>query len=186
MWIDNFNKKYSFRIPDIEKGTWTQCNWTGVALREYTASALDMRVQTVNGEVVPAMPSQAKLFARTNAIQTWFNQQACQGDDDMLRFDASWVMTWGVHNVPLKPQVADVPDEHKAAVGSKNLSLDTLHPLEIIDENIGANLGMAKIMRDIYDKAMALPLGQRKYIVLNVDSNIFYRVVKVLTQVFFC
>lgn len=181
MWIDNFNKNQSFRIPDLNKGVYQDCNWTGVALREYTVSNIDMQVRRVDGHVVPAMPSQKQLFERTAILEQWFHESVCKDDDDMFKHDTSWVVTWGVHNVPLKPRAADVPEAHKKAVESKNLSLETLHPMAILEENVGSNRGLAQVFRVFYDEQMALPLGERKYMVFNVDSNIFKRCMTVLT-----
>ena len=40
----------------------------------------------------------------------------------------------------MKPRAADVPEAHKKAVESKNLALETLHPMAVLEDNIGSKV----------------------------------------------
>lgn len=59
-----------------------------------------------------------------------------------------------------------------------------LHPYQIIDKNIGSNIGLLSILRhDFYD-----PMGMgtdecKRYVCLNLDENIFWRSLKVVLSI---
>ena len=178
VWVDNFNKNLSWKIPDVHKGVFTACNWTGVAVREYTAGPCDMRLVHHDFGFTSGMPELDELFEKADDIKEWFLSKT-SGVNYMMKHDSSMVVQWQAHSVPIKPEANQVPEKFKAAVASKNCALDTLHPAEIMEHNIGSWLGMARVFREFYDQTMATPPADRRYTIINCDSNIFRQCIKV-------
>jgi hypothetical protein len=85
----------------------------------------------------------------------------------------------GVKNVPLKPAFDKLAKpEHRQAVHEGHDSLDTCYPEGIVAINIGSNKGLLQLMRNHYESVCIANAGQR-YSCLNVDANIFDRILKV-------
>jgi hypothetical protein len=97
------------------------------------------------------------------------------------------VSKWKVYCVPLKPQPSNMPDGiWKKAITDRVNTLQPLHPKGLVPVNIGANIGLARIMRDHYvdNKHDVIETARNprpcdKYSAFNVDIDIFRRILKV-------
>jgi hypothetical protein len=86
----------------------------------------------------------------------------------------------GVKNVPLKPSPETlVQPAHRKAVHEGHDSLDTCFPHAVVPTNIGSNVGLLQLCRQHYETICIANAGQ-KYSCLNVDANIFDRILKVV------
>ena len=55
-----------------------------------------------------------------------------------------------------------------------------VHPMKLLDKNIGSNPGLVSILKeDIYDKYGMGTDDCETYVNINVDENIFWRILKV-------
>ena len=151
VWIDNFSKRaVGVGIPSIRDGSWKECLWTGVALREYTGPdpvSMDL-LQDEKGYLVPAMPSIERLWAcETELKNTWARHIV-----NLDFMNDSFSVKWGLDCVPIKlnPESVTSPLVRAAATGTHQ-NLDTLHPKELLKYNIGSNVGLARVLRLHYD-----------------------------------
>jgi hypothetical protein len=180
LWIDNFSKIRKFQIPHIEEGAWRNCLWTGFALRAFNPPVggreIDMSILREGNEVIPAMPNNP--FDFVDSLKQQFQRY---GAADMKQLCISNVFKWEVSNVPLKPvKVELVPRRLLAKILADPDKLDNLFPEKIVVENIGENVGFCKIFRAVYeDHEMDVSLDSCKYLALNLDCNIFDRLLKV-------
>ena len=179
IWMDNFSKTLARQCPSLAKGVYSSCLWTGVAVfSDPQLDGMDVTVRRdAQGRVVPAMPG--------NLIQQ--QQQVMEG----LQFvhsggrgylTHSLVQQFGVNTIPLKIlDPADTPCQHSHHSHSMNI----VHPMELIDKNIGSNVGLVSILKeDIHDKHGMGDDDCKNYVNLNVDENIFWRILKVCVLTF--
>ena len=190
VWFDNYNKMFRKQIASMTRDQLALCMWNGYAVRPYKGRVeVSMKVKRLNYQVVPAMPQLADLWSRTDAIDDAIisstatdiaNSASQEIPLDFL--DNSLYAQWGADRVPLKPDKNVVPEEYKAAIENSPDTLENFFPKGLIEHNVGSNVGLARVMRKIYDeKKMGSVLGSPTYIALNVDLNIFYRLMKVLS-----
>ena len=83
------------------------------------------------------------------------------------------------------PANARIPANLREGIGADRDNLKNLYPEKISSENIGSNDGLARIMKELYEergwgRSENEEGACREYSVLNVDCNIFDRIVKVL------
>lgn len=176
LWIDNYSKFLARSIPTSLKGVFSSCLWTGAAAfhcnnKEVT---FDMNVKYNNGDVIPAMPQ--------NILQ--HSAEVLAGVNNVLRtcrnyYDRSVVKKYDVRNVPPKVDVKRFPHLTEI-VNDPNNSTSSVCPIELININIGSNEGLLRIIRNLYDKAgMDSDATCSKYNLMNVDENIYWRIMKV-------
>jgi hypothetical protein len=185
IWVDNFSKVYQMKIPNMDIGVWHDCLWTGVAIREFVPveprySNLSLAIDMQPGDDSNAMPND--LFHRMKKFLASAKQIT---DSTMFVYDTSIVTRYNVRNVPLKPIVDAVahPKWHSALASSVD-GLYHLHPVGLIKRNIGSNEGLMRILKryvDIYEEEKV-----QLYQVMNVDINIFKRIIKVSFCAFPC
>jgi hypothetical protein len=175
-WFDNFSKVYGAQIPSIDIGSWRNCLWTGVALKQYTGEdPISVAVmKNAAGEVIPAMPDDP--FEYADQLKELVEEHTPRADYRTH----SLVFRWNVTSVPLKPVPSQVENRkwRRALLNSGQVS--QLFPKELIAENIGSNLGLARIMKEHYNEhKQNTEHDCTKYSVLLADVNIFDRVLKV-------
>ena len=179
IWIDNFSKIMGCRIPSIDVGAWRNCLWTGIAVRKYNGTEpVSMELmQTEEGQVIAAMPNDP--FEYVARLTTLWKANRAKGS----YFAQSFAHKWNINNAPVKPVLHRVVDQrHHATLSGTNSRLLTLHPREIVAENIGSNIGLGRIMRTVYEDNKQHNGECKKYIAINADINIFERVMKVHTH----
>jgi hypothetical protein len=173
LWYDNFSKVYRIHAPTTTTGVYHSCLWTGVALHKYKGPPVDMSVHSnADGEVISVMPPDllADKDVVLNSIQYLMNQ-GCK------YYDKSLVKKHNVNNIPLKAMIND--PQHKENTANTN-TMEQVFPLRMIKHNIGSNKGLALIIRELYEhNGMDVEGGCSNYVCLNLDENIFWRVLKV-------
>jgi hypothetical protein len=182
IWLDNFSKLRALQIPDLDIGSWENCNWTGRAFR-VSRVHVDTKVRlTADNVVEPAMPHDIwSLYPAMKAqfLHTTYNEADCP-----FLYDSCLTTQFKVNNVPLKPDHTRLAmPEHKKAVQEGHDSLANCYPDGIIKINIGSNKGLLRLLRMHYDDSVIYTNGSH-YSSLNVDANIFDRTIKVQNNTF--
>ena len=128
---------------------------------------------TLQGTVLPAMPDD--IMVEVDTVKASIRYILGQG---MFYYDKSLVKKYNVTNIPLKPVLPEGdPLASRMESGCNNMK-NTV-PFTMLKENIGSNLGLVTIMRRYYEEREMHNGGCHDYHCLNVDENIFWRVVKV-------
>lgn len=178
LWWDNFSKNIARYCPSLEKGVYTSCLWTGSAVFACPEhDELDHRVIRNNAdEVIPAMPD--NLLEHQHSVMRGLQQVFQQGRS---RYAESLVYQHEVNVVPLKILSAD---DQKNQHGSEGHSMNVVFPERIMPQNIGSNLGLISLLKaEVHDKYGMGTNECQHYVNLNVDENIFYRILKVIACV---
>jgi hypothetical protein len=167
------------QFPDLELGTWQNCNWTGMALRMSRVDVdMNLRMNEAK-EIEPAMPHH--IYQMYPIMKRTFSALNPSAADCPMLHAKSLTTLLGVKNVPLKPSHESLSKpEHKQAVHEGHDSLDTCFPEGIVAINIGSNKGLLQLCRNHYETVCVANAGS-KYSCLNVDANIFDRILKVQT-----
>ena len=178
MWIDNFSKHSRWQLPHLDEGVYKSCLWTGFAVNKFRDDGLSMALKrTPSGNAIPAMPDSPFLYL-TMFKDAW---AAFEESSGMLNYNNSRVVRWKVRNVPLGPLKKNVPRKYHGALDRKPGSLHGLYPEKLVDLNVGANDDFGKLFKNLLDEHNKTgPDGKaEKYLVLNLDCNIYDRVMKV-------
>jgi hypothetical protein len=181
LWLDNFSKIRAMQFPDLELGAWQDCCWTGYAVRESRIDVdMSIRMNNETKEIEPAMPHHIyEMYPTLKQAFLVYNEPTAECPS---LYSDSLTTLLGVSNVPLKPSHLRLSKpEHKQAVHEGHDSLDNCFPEGIVATNIGSNKGLLQLMRNHYESVCVTNVGKR-YSCLNVDSNIFDRILKVKTQ----
>ena len=166
----------------MDKGTWTPKPWTGYGLR-VTQEDVDTHLIRVGSTVVCAMPVDLFVYQE----QTVNDYMAINVKKSMHRYATSMVTQCEISNIPMKPDAKVMAREsHKRALIERRDSMDTFYCEKIIDDNIGSNRGLMRILREHMISTGQKDLTSNKYSCFNVDIDIFARMIKVHThQIFF-
>ena len=178
LWWDNFSKNIARYCPSIARGVYTSCLWTGSAVFAGAEhEVLDHRVRRNNAnEVIPAMPD--NLLEHQPSVMRGLQRVFGQGRS---RYAESLVYKHQVNLVPLKIISAD---DQKNQHGSEGHSMNVVFPERIMPQNIGSNLGLISLLKaELHDKHGMGTNECKNYVNLNVDENIFYRILKVIACV---
>jgi hypothetical protein len=175
-WWDNFSKFCAYSIPTLNKNTYASMLWTGVTVNAYTGPDVDIAVKLDDqGEVVPAMP--ADLFATQAQVSRKISDIHPQIVNYFTRF--SLVRKYQVNSVPLKIDTQKYPALVRLVSTEKN-NLKHIHPHKLIKKNIGSNRGLLSIAREFQEEHKLHLAGVcQTYKTLNLDENIYYRLLKV-------
>jgi len=174
LWIDNFSKHIARSIPSTDKGVYSSCLWTGVAVFAHPNKTIDNSVKVVNGVVRSAMPDD--IFSVRSSVR--YNLSYIMNEDENY-YDQSLVKKYNINSIPLKVDVKQFPEMSNVVNNPVN-GLRYVHPHELIETNIGSNLGLVKILRNMFEQyQMDKPDVCKNYVTINADENIFYRVLKV-------
>ena len=182
LWYDNFSKFRAHSIPTVKKNVFSECLWTGVSVNEHPDPDLDMKLRfDADNNLIHAMPSD--IFECKHDVHTGIMTIYAEGS---RYFEQSIVNRYKVNNVPLKIDVQRFPEMKDVMNSSKNTT-KYVHPYKLINKNIGSNVGLISILRDLqldHDMNPVAGDGPDKYMVLNLDENIYWRVLKVCFTIF--
>jgi hypothetical protein len=151
--------------------------WTGIAVfSDSKCAGIDHSVRLDNNNrVIPAMPNTI-CASRSEVLQ---GLQFVHDQGRQL-LQESLVFRYTVNTVPL--QISDEDDERDNQHPSEDHSMNMVFPYKMIDKNIGSNIGLVSILReDFYDQYGMDSDDCKNYICWNVDENIFWRTLKVLS-----
>jgi hypothetical protein len=153
----------------------SSCLWTGVSV--FTTNlpeGFDAIKYDQYDAIVPAMP--LDLFQDVDAVTT-----TLQFINNSLRgyYDRSVVKQYDINNVPPKVDIKKFI-EMKDIYESRPHSLRSVKPKELIELNVGSNAGLLVILKGLYDEHHMSTDNCERYITLNVDENIYYRILKVI------
>ena len=179
-WIDNFSKWRSHNVPTVRKDVFSECLWTGITINEYVGPDVDMSPKfDEHNDVVSAMPN--NICECKAAVNSGI---AAIYDLGMEYFNESMVNTYTINNIPIKIDVNRYPTLASVMNSTKNTTKHT-HPYKLLKLNIGSNEGLLNILRDIQteNKLNDSVETPQRYLVLNLDENIYYRVMKVLMYI---
>jgi hypothetical protein len=186
VWIDNFSKIYALHTPTLDLGSWQNCAWTGKALRKCNDQTISMKVMTHHGgSIIPAMPRNP--FKLRRELEELYLEIAEAPGASMQH--ATCIVTMAkVKSVPLKPKPKHIASAvHKEALTERCNRLIEMYPVGLLDQNIGANNGLLRIMRTHYlDENQHLDGVCQRYTAFNVDTNIFDRMLKVTSHAIAC
>jgi len=125
------------------------------------------------GEAIPAMPDNLLDGSATVTRAVYLILK-----EGVKYLDVSLVKKYAVRNVPPKIDVKMFPDM-TATINNPVNSLAYVYPAKLIEENIGSNRGLVSIMRSMYEE-WGMDTGEcKRYKSLNLDENIYWRVLKV-------
>lgn len=184
IWIDNFSK-YRYRahqVPSMEKGTYTNMLWTGMAYSKPRADVNMSMMQTPDGEDIPAMPD--NLFEMEEQFLALYKTICPDTLENQRMHRTSMAHKLKVRNVPPKPCPTKVRSpNHKKALTDSHGSLARLYPADIMPINIGENKTFLKILRDHYEATnQHIEGGCDRYYSFNADIDIFDRTLKAHTR----
>ena len=175
LWIDNFCKFISRSVPTADKSVFASCLWTGATLFMSLDDEIDMSLRYgLNRRVVSAMP--ADILQTRQVVDSSFRLAVSLGPN---YYDSSIVNSYDIRNIPLKVDTSRFPNL-SATVNA--YTMQQLYTTDLIELNIGSNRGLISIVNKLYtdhtnDDADD---GVQTYMNLNVDENIFWRILKVL------
>ena len=176
MWVDNFSKTLARSSPNLRDGVWTPMLWTGVAFKMCdVADNFDFDYQYADdGAVIPGMPP--TLFGNEDEVER-LARWLCVGAGVVKFYADSIAVKYEVSSIP--PKVAPqriLEPAVRARLAKSRDGLDRFHQSSIVDFNIGSNLGLMHIVKYILADEV---LGAGGYLILNVDMNIYDRLIKV-------
>jgi len=175
-WWDNFSKFFANNVPTLKKDIFSSCLWTGVTVNEYSGPPVSIEVvyDAESGNVVPAMPSNILDYKNevNNSITQYYRS-------DCSFFLESMVYIYSIHSIPLTIDVKKFPEMKDQITSDKN-STKYIHPSNLVKQNIGSNRGLLSILRKFQeDHKMQYDNVCDNYQTLNVDENIYFRILKV-------
>ena len=177
IWCDNFSKTLRRSVPTLAKDVYSSMLWTGIAVfSDSKCAGIDHSVRLDNNNrVIPAMPNTI-CASRSEVLQ---GLQFVHDQGRQL-LQESLVFRYTVNTVPL--QISDEDDVRDNQHPSEDHSMNMVFPYKMIDKNIGSNIGLVSILReDFYDQYGMDSDDCKNYICWNVDENIFWRTLKVLS-----
>ena len=174
LWVDNFSKFLSRTVPTLSKDIFSTCLWTGSCMFPTSLPrGTDGVKKDRTGRVAPAMPKD--LFTHQDDV---IKTVTYMGQHSRDYFNTSFVRKYAVNNIPPKLDVRKFP-ELKENFNYSTYRVRDLKPKELIEENIGSNRGLLSILRKLYDEHKMDNDECKRYITINADENIYYRILKV-------
>jgi hypothetical protein len=180
LWVDNFAKTLARSVPTLNVGAYNACYWSGAVVFPCNDLSVTDAVRRDDlGDIVAAMPDD--LFVHKHTVVRAVTQ--LQPRRDYLSM--SYVLRYDVRNIPPKVDTK-IWKNLDSVINSPLNRLGNIQPKELMSDNIGSNLGLLCIIKKLYDdKGMSDDTADR-YTSLNVDENIYYRILKVTLLVFVC
>ena len=174
IWIDNFSKILSRAIPSEQKGLYTSALWTGVAAFSGNTADIDDSVRVDNqGDIVPAMPD--NLLQYKDAVASGVRATMRKGQ---FLYTDSLCNQYDVRTIPPKMDCKRFP-ALCGVVDDGSSTLNSVHPVDMLPQNIGSNRGLISIIRSFYENYKMDTEDCDRYLTINADENIFWRILKV-------
>ena len=174
------SQKYFASLSQLHQpgsGTYNSCLWTGYAAfivdddRVNTTIITNHRGLPVHG--MPSDPCDAERVTEVVAGLQYVHA------DMRSYYDGSTVKRFDVRNVPPKIDTKRHIEMKRSVDDPKN-STQNVHPLKLFKKNIGSNEGLISVLSDIAATYGLINNTCSDYVILNVDENIYWRIMKVL------
>lgn len=171
-WFDNFNYNYAVGTQTLRNGPYITNNWCAFGYQRVEFHDTDQEPDLKFDASKPAMPETMQELESMvwDKINDTFD--VCSPN----YFETSYVESWRVDNVPLKPRFPDAAQAHHqrrldlSKDGTKNFM-----PAAIVALNPGTNEDLCKLVHSIKQRTQDSPNFQ----ILCVDENIYKRTLKV-------
>lgn len=173
LWIDNFSKTLARSIPTMAKDVYSSNLWTGIAVFGSPSFVGVDNVRYANGDVVDAMPKD--LFGTADSVTAALKYVH---EENKLLFNESMVNRYRITNIPMKVDTKLYP-HMKELISHPRNTLANVYPYKLVEHNIGSNIGLINVIRQIYDEYGMGDETCTRYVSLNLDENIYWRVLKV-------
>ena len=183
LWVDNYSKVFRKSVPTTNKGRYNTCLWTG-----YAAFVCDTpNIQTTllknrDGMVIPGMPD--NLCSEESVDQVKAGITFVSNNIRKYYYE-SVVLQYDVANVPPKINT-NIHTRLRTVVEHVKNSTKNVHPLKLLKRDIGSNAGLISVLVDICETYGVVDQSCTDYVILNVDSNIYWRILKVLLCICSC
>ena len=176
LWVDNFSKVFRKSIPAASSGTYNSCLWTGyAAFVVHDPTVKTTLVATPSGRILPGMPLDPCVTANVTQVNDGLTYEHA---DMRTYYDRSTVKEYDVRNVP--PKIDTKRYVHmKGIIEDPKNTTQHVHPLKLFKKNIGSNEGLIAVLSDIASTYGMVDNSCSDYVILNVDENIYWRVMKV-------
>lgn len=177
-WFDNVQYDWRAKSLGFDKMSFHQYNWGGVGVRPYRGRLIrDLCVDTLDGRVTDAMPDDLFEFEDDfiSDILDMYRSGPCQYDDSIVK-------KYNVCRIPLKPEIEKhIDPELYDTLKSQVDGLRHFHPKELVDLNMGENVGVLSFFKSLRDADTDEPVtDDSKYCLLNTDVNIYVKIQKVI------
>jgi hypothetical protein len=176
IWMDNFSKLYATGIQKVESGAYRDCLWSGMGIRKYQGSPVDIQVR----DGVDAMPDE--LFSE-EAVDSLTEMLKVCDKEFWGRYEVSLVKKYEVRNVPLKPDIDKVEPRYREVLQESRDGMKSFYPMKIIPLNIGSNPGLVQVAMSTWDDHRYCH-RMFNYQYITADSNIFWRLCRVSNMMF--
>jgi hypothetical protein len=148
--------------------------WAGVCVFAHPDKSIDDSVRyDAIGDVIPAMPD--NILSGQNTVTRAVYTILREG---VKYLDVSLVKKYSVRHIPPKIDVKVFP-ELTAVINNPVNSLAYVFPHKLIEENVGSNRGLVSIIRAMYEEWDMHTDECKRYKSMNLDENIYWRVLKV-------
>lgn len=175
-WADNYNKSYGQRFYKLNKGPQLVLNWTGLGVslaHEFPLRKLVRPTQELT--LKPMLPEHLYTQESKKMLLTLIKAASTDNQSILGTFGTSFCRAHCVTNVPLKPTICGpmVDSNDLRWMAEHNDGLCNFVPLELLKENIAADVGLAKVVRHLvsfYEDTRG-----RYFSVGKVDISIYWR-----------
>lgn len=180
IWIDNFNQNWANGTVTSAKNIYTDCNWTGVGMKEFNGIDGPDQPAFVIDQDHPAMPNTMSCLKDTLVKRIAKRLPPMSADPG--RDHNSYCDLWLINEVPLILREQEGMTDALCNTLDQSKGADHLtfwHPKDLLPHNIGANIGLLNVIKQLVPGVADGTGTQTKHIIVNSDCNIYHRINKV-------
>ena len=165
-------------MPTTAKGSYNTCLWTGYAAFICDDPSINtslLKHSSTSNVNVPGMPDDLCDQINVDQVSVGIRFVA---EGIRKYYDESVVLHFDVSNIPPKIDTNKYPNMRPVVEHTKN-STRNVHPCKLLKRDIASNAGLISVLLDICDTYGITDGSCTEYLTLNVDSNIYWRILKV-------
>ena len=136
-------------------------------------------VRDGNGTILPAAPTSFQELIGY-ADKVWSNVADDVRDYGRKLRRASLFYVYDVSTVPVRPNLDKADPGLKIKVEAASRSFSKLYPWTLVEDNIGTTAGFHTILKRFYDEWVRPVVNKDRYFMLNVDVDIYYKILRVI------
>lgn len=172
-WVDNYSRIFHHSVVRVSKKDYIQMQWM-VEARIITQADIDCSVKTDrSGLIIPIMPPD--LFDNTAMEATYTRLRDTPAD---FLFEKSFCERWDIDVTPPRLKYERLSSRLRERAKECSGFMKKFHPVAVLNINISSNVGLARYLRQVQDRATANP-GRTRYHIFVADVNVFERSLKV-------